>query len=289
MRARLSSYFQAWSGIQQRTRSMLEAARSVGMHRRLMFRRIIAPQVLRYLGSARSEHREFLRLFVGPGDDSADLVQLVVHAQEVRRQRKRMAFRLTEPEQRTRLLLVDAVTVNGGAANANGIYYINCNGQTLVIDGGQVLPESLTALQEMGRLDDTLFFEPGTAAEFLRVPVRGLTDEDLDRMRERARPRAVDPGGADPDQVGDDPAHLAGDHPEHLAALRAIPTLVVLRPAGGDVRAGPPVAQPAVQRLEEPLPRAVGGAAQRMAHVDVRRGDRSLVLQQEGEVGPQRR
>jgi hypothetical protein len=40
----------------------------------------------------------------------------------------------------------------------------------------------------------------------------------------------VDPGRAEPHQVGDDPAHLAGDHPQDLAALGDLETHQLLDP-----------------------------------------------------------
>ena len=41
----------------------------------------------------------------------------------------------------------------------------------------------------------------------------------LERPEERRERAEVDAGGAEPDQVRDDPAHLARDHPQHLAPL----------------------------------------------------------------------
>jgi hypothetical protein len=41
----------------------------------------------------------------------------------------------------------------------------------------------------------------------------------LERPEEWREGAEIDAGRAQPDQVGDDPAHLAGDHSQHLASL----------------------------------------------------------------------
>ena len=104
---------------------------------------------------------------------------------------------IANPTDAGRPYTAEGYRVESGAEWQSDVRKLIAAASFIVMDNGAMtegVRYEMTALQEMGRLDDTLFFEPGTAAEFLRVPVRGLTDEDLDRMRERARPRAVDPG-----------------------------------------------------------------------------------------------
>lgn len=58
------------------------------------------------------------------------------------------------------------------------------------------MPEGLSyeigALRELGRLDDTLFRDPRTASELLGISVRKFSDDQLDVMRRRAKPRSID-------------------------------------------------------------------------------------------------
>jgi hypothetical protein len=58
--------------------------------------------------------------------------------------------------------------------------------------------------------------EPGSGPRLLQVIEAFPLIEAPEKGREGPQ---VDAGGTKPDQMGDDPADFAGDHPEHLAAL----------------------------------------------------------------------
>lgn len=102
---------------------------------------------------------------------------------------------ITNPADPGRLDANEGFRVESAAEWQSDVRKLIAAASFIVMDNGQMtegVRYEITALRELGRLDDTLFADTATAAEFLGSPVRGMTDEELAPLRGRARPRQID-------------------------------------------------------------------------------------------------
>ena len=156
-------------------------------------------------------------------DRDVEVVGLVV---EVRPVLPDVVVHAAGPEHRTRERVVDrllggerADTLGppdpDGVAGEHRVHFL----QRLREGAGELPQAGFPAVRDVGHQPadpGQAGGEPGAGPGLLQV-VDPLPL--LERPEERREGPEIDAGGAEPDQVGDDPAHLAGDDPQHLAAL----------------------------------------------------------------------